>query len=144
MLQNFYMIGRDKSKCPWRFDHIYRKWVFWPVEADTWRKQIHWWTKVCHYLLRNRWYVDWSMHSCILLNYQCYNSAHSGLLLQGSSNFWGLITCWLSRKEDRLVWSVVIMYMPSPKVQWFRFQILLFGPVSLILRMRTGLSPFCM
>lgn len=41
-----------------RFHHIYRKWMFWSVEADTWGEQVHRWTKICYNLLWNYWYVD--------------------------------------------------------------------------------------
>lgn len=58
---------------------------------------------------------------------------------QGSSNFWGLTTCYLSRKEGKLVQYVVIQYMLSQRQRWFHCQILLFGLTSSILKLKTGL-----
>lgn len=142
-------VGTLRVKHSWRFYHIHRERMLWPVTIDKWRKQIHRWSEIRHYLLWNCWYVDPTANSlCHFINYPKGYPVLSlntwwFLILQGSSSLWDLITCCLSQKEGRLVQFTVMTYMPSQKVRWFHSQILLFSPVWLILGKRTGALSFC-
>lgn len=90
-------IGSLWAQRSWRSYYLYWTWMFWPLEADTWREQGHWWIEVPHYLLWHYWYGDFlSSHFCafkwkikiILLLIVAW-------FLQASLSFWGPITCFL-------------------------------------------------
>lgn len=46
------------AKHSWRFYNIHWTWMFWVVEAGTWRELSYWRTEIRHHLLRNCWWVD--------------------------------------------------------------------------------------
>lgn len=132
--------------------------MLWVAEASTWGKHFDWWIKICDQMLWYCWYVQCWFFSCLhkrilvgcrpvtsqvpnthtQMMWCIISSYDKHLLFQGLSSSWGPTTCCWLLEEGRLVLYAVTLFILSPRVKWFHFQILLFSPILPILRMRTG------